>query len=154
MTAPLVLILAFAGGDYTSENAATGVQAPFGEADDGRFEPGTVAASAAAELEPLDAKVLRELGKYVGTVKAVRGTVSGVFAPNGGKVVILNFDRNYRSAMTSPIFSDDFDKWPGGAATVERAYKGKTVLIRGLVTEYRGSAQVKISHPGQIQVIE
>ena len=154
MTTPLVLILAFAGADYTSENAATGVQAPFGEADAGRFEPGAIAASAAAELEPLDAKDLRELGKYVGTVKAVRGTVSGVFAPNGGKVVILNFDRNYRSAMTSPIFSDDFDKWPGGAATVERAYKGKTVLIRGLVTEYRGAAQVKVSHPGQIQVIE
>ena len=154
MIVPLVLCLAVAGGDYESENDAAGVQPPPAERKDARFEPGTIPASDAAKLDPLDAGDLKELGKHVGTVRAVRGTVAATFAPRGGSVLILNFAENYRSAMTAPVFKADFDKWPGGADAIETAYEGKTLLIRGLVTEYRGAAQIKIAHPGQILVIE
>ena len=154
MIPSLIVALACAGADYTSENTADTVQPPPAEAEPGRFEPPTVSAAAAAKLSPLDAKDLAGLKPHVGTVRAVRGTVSAAFVPRGGSVVVLNFDRNYRSAMTAPVFQDHFGKWPGGKSTVERAYRGKTVLVRGLVTEYRGAPQIKIAHPGQIRVIE
>ena len=157
MTAALLLAAAFAapdaGDEFTSENDATGVQPPAGERP-GPFEPPTISKRDAAQLDPVDAKDLRGLGRRVGEVAALRGTCTAVYVPRNGSVAILNFDRNFRSAATVPIFKDHFEKWPGGAAAIEKAYKGKPLLVRGLVTEYRGVAQIKAAHPAQIQIVE
>ncbi|QDT14040.1 hypothetical protein [Alienimonas californiensis] len=154
MFAPAVLCLALFGGEYQSENAATGVQPPFAERAVQPFEPPTIAAAAAEALAPLDARDLEALRGHVGTVKAVRGRCTAAFVPEGGTVVVLNFAENYHEALTAPIFDDHFAKWPGGPAAMERAYIGKTLLVQGLVTEYRGAPQIKIAHPGQALVVE
>ena len=154
MIAPLILIFAAAGGDYVTENDAVGVQAPFDERAGGTLNLPTIAKSAADRLDPLDAGDLKTLGKHVGEVKAVRGTCTAAFVPRGGTVVVLNFAKNYREAMTVPIFKDHFEKWPGGPGAIEKAYKGKTLLIQGLVTEYRGAPQIKAAHPAQLRLIE
>ena len=151
--AALLCALAFAGDDYTTENDATGVQPPV-EQKSGPFDPPTVSQKDADRLAPIDAKRLKELGGHVGEVKAMRGTCTAVFVPGGGSVAILNFDRNFRSAATVPIFKDHFEKWPGGVEAIEKAYQGKELLVQGLVTEYRGAAQIKAAHPAQIRVIE
>ena len=154
MTPPLILLLACAGGDYTSENAAAGVQPPPGERPAEPFAPPTVAAEEAAALDPLAATDLEELGRHVGEVRAVRGVCADVYIPSSGSVVVLNFAENYRDAVTVPVFADHFGKWPGGPAAIARAYEGKTLSVQGLVTEYRGAAQIKAAHPGQIRVVE
>ena len=153
MTAALICALAFAGDDYASENDATGIQPPVGQKT-GAFDPPTVSVEDAGNLDPLDAIDLKGLGGHVGEVKAIRGTCVAVYVPRNGSVAILNFDRNFRSAATVPIFKDHFEKWPGGAASIEKAYKGKELLVQGLVTEYRGAAQIKAAHPAQIRVVE
>ena len=155
-TAALLLALAApaAGDDYATENDATGVQPPVADRDAGAFEPATMSAEDADRLDPVGAKELKTLGGKVGRIAAVRGRCVAVYVPKSGSVAILNFDRNFRSAVTVPIFKDHFEKWPGGPATIERAYAGKDLLVRGLVTEYRGTAQIKAAHPGQIFVVE
>ena len=152
--APLILCVAVFGADYTSENAVTAVQAPFAERATEPFEPPTISASDAERLAPLDPHELKTLAGHVGEIKTVRGKCTAAFVPKGGTVVVLNFDVNYREALTAPIFEDHFAKWPGGAEAIEEAYVGKTLLIEGLVTEYRDAPQIKIAHPGQVRVIE
>ncbi len=153
MITPLALCLALWGGEYQSENVATGVQPPLAERSVAPFEPATISAEAADAFAPLDAHDLTTLADHVGEVKRVRGVCAAAFAPKGGSVVVLNFDAEYQRAITAPIFKDHFAKWPGGPAAIERALVGKTLLIEGLVTEYRGAPQIKLAHPGQVRVI-
>ncbi|MEM9701806.1 MAG: hypothetical protein AAF907_05125, partial [Planctomycetota bacterium] len=148
MLASFTLLLAVSAADYSAENTATGVQTPIDQQVGGRFTAKTISAADARRLNPLGTGDLRTLARYVGEVKTVRGTCTAAFGPRGGSVLVLNFDRNYRNAMTAPIFAADFSKWPGGEKAIERAYVGKTLVIQGLVTEYRGAPQIKIAHPG------
>ena len=152
MTAALLLAAAFAGDDFTSENDATGIAPPVGQRT-GTFDPPTISAKDAAAVDAVDAKKVKDLGRRVGEVAAMRGVCTGAFVPRGGSVVILNFAKNYRNAATAPVFKDHFEKWPGGAKAIEKAYVGKDLLVRGLVTEYRGAAQIKIAHPAQVLVV-
>ena len=154
MTTALFCLLAAAGDGYTSTNEATTVQAALGDRDRPAYTARLADSGTVAGYDPLDASDLDGLRGKVGTVAAFRGTVSQVFVPGRGSAAVLNFAENYREAATAPVFRDSFSKFPGGPDAIEEALKGKTVLVVGLVTEFRGRPQIKIAHPGQVFVVE
>ncbi|MFH5803986.1 hypothetical protein [Alienimonas sp. DA493] len=97
---------------------------------------------AAADAEaptPVAAGALKALPGRVGEVTAGRSRGTATFVPGCGTVVALNFAENSRGALTALIFNDHFAEWPSGPAAIERAAVGKTLLVQGLVTEYRGA---------------
>src|SRR5262249_28650407 len=64
---------------------------------------GKISKTDEAYKSALDAHALEEATKMVGKEGALKGTVTKVFEPRG--VAILNFDQNFRSALTSVVYS-------------------------------------------------
>ena len=79
----------------------------------------------------------------------MKGKVSKIFEPRGGALAILNFDENYRSALTAIVRSENFSKFPDLKALV-----GKTVLLKGKFIEYHGAAEMVLTSPDQVKVVE
>jgi len=49
------------------------------------------------------------------------------------------------------VFAEDYSKFPLPPA---KLYKGKKVWITGEVTDYKGTAQIVVQGPDQIEVFE
>lgn len=77
------------------------------------------------------------------------GTIARVFAPRSNTVVILNFAKDYRSAVSAVVFAKNFAAFPPLAAL-----EGKTVLVTGAVQDYQGSPEIVLTAPGQVKVVK
>jgi hypothetical protein len=72
-----------------------------------------------------------------------------IFEERDGDLLILDFDKNYRTAMTAILRNADFPKFPG-----MRTLESKEILVAGKFTEYQGRAQIELSDPGQIKLVK
>jgi len=109
----------------------------------------TVAASSSAVKSAMDAKDLAGAKTKVGKSASFVGTVSKVFAPKSNKLVILNFDPKYKTAMTAVVFSTSFGKFPDLAAL-----EGKKLLVTGKITEFHGGYEVILDAPTDLKIVE
>jgi len=85
--------------------------------------------------------------KYYGKKVTVTGKV--IDTHDSGKVIFLNFAKDYRNTFTAVIFKSNeykFDVEP------EKYYLNKYVYITGTIKEYKGAPEIIIEEPGQIRV--
>ncbi len=104
--------------------------------------------TAAALKTALDAHDLAGGLKQVDRAGGFKGKVSAVFEPRGGAMAILNFDPEYRTAMTAVVKKDDFGKFPDLKKLI-----GKEVLVTGKFINYQGRAELILTNLAQVEVI-
>ena len=104
--------------------------------------------AAAALKTALDAHDLAGGLKHVDQAGGFKGKVSAVFEPRGGAMAILNFDPEYRTAMTAVVKKDDFSKFPDLKKLI-----GKEVLVTGKFINYQGRAELILTNLAQVGVI-
>lgn len=96
----------------------------------------------------LDAHDLAGAMKLVGSEGAFRGTVDKFYEEPDGDIVVFDFDPNYRTALTAVLRNKDFPKFPD-----VRELKGKEVLLTGKFVDYHGKAQIELTDPKQIKLV-
>jgi hypothetical protein len=97
----------------------------------------------------LDAHDLEGALKLVDKDGAFRGTVSKAFAQRDGSLVILDFDPNFRNALTAVVRSADYAKFPA-----LRDLEGKEIVVTGKFTDFHGKAQIVLTDPAQIKLVK
>lgn len=109
---------------------------------------GAVKKSAAAYQEALDAHDLTAGGKLVGKTGAFRGTVVKVFEGQKGDILILNFDADYKKALTAVLKKPEFGRFPE-----MKQLLGQEVLVSGPFIEYQGRPEIVLTDAAQIRVV-
>lgn len=100
------------------------------------------------ELEEIDAC---EAFNYLNEEKTVFGKVVGTYRSKTN-TIFLNFGKAYPNhCFSAVIFSYSLSKFP---TNPEKYYYGKTVKIRGNITEYGGKPQIVLKNPNQIEIVE
>ena len=84
----------------------------------------------------------------LGQTGSFRGTVTQLFEERDGDLVILDFDKNYRTALTAIVRNADFPKFPD-----LKALEGKEIVVSGKFTDYQGRVQIEVTDPGQIKIV-
>ena len=85
--------------------------------------------------------------KYYEKKVTVTGKVIDTY--DSGKVIFLNFAKDYRNTFTAVIFKSNeykFDVEP------EKYFLNKYVYITGVIKNYKGAPEIIIEEPGQIRV--
>jgi DNA/RNA endonuclease YhcR with UshA esterase domain len=85
----------------------------------------------------------------VGKTAAFIGTVDRTFTPRGNGMVLINFARDYKTAIVGVVRAADFSKFPN-----LNTLKGKKVLITGKVEEYKGKPQVELVRLESIKLVQ
>jgi DNA/RNA endonuclease YhcR with UshA esterase domain len=109
-----------------------------------------------ATVKPTDSSVKAALKasdlagakKLVGKDGAFEGTVVKVFSPKTNGLVILNFDKNYKNALTAVLRVKSYASFPD-----MQTLKGKHVLITGKFEDYKGSTEIQLTKPEQVKLI-
>lgn len=109
----------------------------------------TVEKTDALYKSALDAHDLDGALKLVDKGGAFRGTVTKAFAQRDGSLVILDFDPNFRTALTAVVRSADYAKFP-----VLRDLEGKEIVVTGKFTDFHGKAQIVLTDPAQIKLVK
>ena len=109
---------------------------------------GTVAKSSAEYRSARDAKELAEAKKQLGQRAAFRGTVAQVFSPKGHSVVLLNFAKDYQTALTAAVRKQHFSHFPD-----LNTLKGKEVVVTGAVVDYKGRPELELTSPEQVRLV-
>lgn len=102
-----------------------------------------------ASKSALDAHALADAQKMVDKIGAFKGTVARVFEPRGGAIAILNFDENYRSALTAVLRREHFDKFPALTNLL-----GKDILVSGKFTQFQERVEIVLTNAAQIKIVE
>ena len=110
-----------------------------------KFE--SVSKSDAAWQKALDSHELEAAKKLIGQTGSFRGSVSKVYESRDGDIVILDFDSNYRTALTAVLKKADFSKFPD-----LRTLEGKDIIVSGLFVDYQGKAEIALTAPDQIKL--
>ncbi len=110
---------------------------------------GSIAKTDASVASAIDAHELDKASAMVGKAGSFKGTVVRLFAPNSGTILILNFDRDYKTALTAVVKRANFDKFPDLALL-----EGKQVVISGKFSEFRDAPQMELTSPEQIKIVE
>jgi len=97
----------------------------------------------------LDAHALDLALKQVDKEGSFQGNVTAIFEPRSGGLAIMNFDKNYRTALTALLKGGDFDKFPDLKTLV-----GKDVLVTGKFISYQGRAEIVLTNTAQIKLVE
>jgi hypothetical protein len=97
----------------------------------------------------LDAHALDAAAKQVDKDGAFKGTVAKIFEPRGGAMAIINFDANYRSALTALLRKENFDKFPALTNLAD-----KEVVVTGKFIDYQGRAEIVLTNAAQIKLVE
>lgn len=87
--------------------------------------------------------------KVVGQLAFVYGKV--INTRELGRISFVNFDANRPADFAGVIFSDNRDKFPD---SLDDAYLGKPVRLRGIVSTYQGKPQLVLTEPDQIEVLD
>ncbi len=85
----------------------------------------------------------------VGEIAFISGEIINV--GNAGRVNFLNFDSERPGKFTGIIFEESLSNFPD---SLEEAYKGKIVRIRGRVSLYRDSPQIVLTSGDQIEILD
>ena len=102
----------------------------------------------------MDAENLPGLVRYEGQQVSVKGKVHSTHLANSQKVFTLNLGPDWRTCFKVAIFQDAFGKWDGGVSGIKSMYEGQTVTVEGELRVYRGSPEVIVRVPSQIQVVK
>lgn len=108
----------------------------------------TVKAGDGSVTQALKASDLAGAKKLVGKEGAFEGTVTALYAPGSNALVILNFDKNYRNALTAVVRAKNFAAFPD-----LKALKGKRVLVSGKFEDYQGRPEVALTKLDQLKLI-
>lgn len=148
LTVATLTFTAIAQGDQKSTNRAAAFPKPTRQADVASTNAsfGTITRTDAVYKSALDAHALDEAAKMVGKDGAFKGKVTKIFEPRG--LAIINFDANYRSALTTVVQATNYSKFPTLTKLI-----GKEVVVTGKFSEYQGRAQMAVSEPGQIKIV-
>ena len=76
------------------------------------------------------------------------GTVAKVYIPESNSIVVLDFAKDYDTALTAVVKPDAYKVFPD-----LNKLNGKTIVITGPVTEFHGRPQVVLSQLSQIKVV-
>lgn len=121
----------------------------------GEAKPGTKAEAATseakAEANPAAtgaAITWKEAMGKVGENVVVEGTVMNVKVRKGKAPDMLNFDKNWRESLSVAIFEKE------KFGDVQATYMGKKIRVTGKVTKYRDAAQIKVSDPSQVTILQ
>lgn len=85
--------------------------------------------------------------KLVGKPAVFRGTVVKLFEPDG--LLILNFAKDYRTAITAVLRKRDFSAFPDMGSLLDRE-----ILIHGIVSTHQGRPQIELTKPEQIRLVK
>lgn len=99
-----------------------------------------------------DALPATDLGgalKLVDKPAAFKGTVVKLFEPRGGTMVILNFAKDYKAAITVVLRKSDYGAFPDVASLQD-----KEVLVTGKVTTYQERPQLELTKLEQIKLVK
>jgi hypothetical protein len=110
---------------------------------------GKIGKDATAVKTALDAHDLAGGLKLVEKTNSFRGTVSKLFEPRTGTIAILNFDQDYKTAMTAVVNVENFSKFPELKALV-----GKQILVTGKFIDYHGAPEAVLTNPDEVKVVE
>jgi len=97
----------------------------------------------------LKATDLTAAAKLEGKSASFHGTVVKVYAPDHHKVVVLNFAKDYRTALTAALRPEFYTKFPD-----LRSLEGKHVLVTGKLVPYRGALEVLLTDPKQLKLVD
>ena len=97
----------------------------------------------------LDSHDLAKAKEQADKKGAFKGKVTKVFEPRGGSMAILNFDEKYQTALTAVVRKDNFDKFPDLKTLV-----GKEVVVSGKFIDYQGRAEIILTNPDQVKLVE
>jgi hypothetical protein len=109
----------------------------------------TVAKADALYKRAIDAHDKLSAGKMSGKDGAFKGKVTKLFSPRGGNILILNFDDDYKTALTAVLKKDNFSKFPDLSHL-----EGKEIVVSGKFTEFKGSPQIELIDLKQIAVVK
>jgi DNA/RNA endonuclease YhcR with UshA esterase domain len=106
---------------------------------------------AAAEVvaEKESAISWQDAADYEGQTVTVKGHVVDTY--NSGKVVFLNFDKDYKNTYKVVLFPDAWSLFP---APPEEYFLDKVVRVTGLVEIYQGAPEITVKQPEQIELVE
>lgn len=108
-----------------------------------------VLAISGARAKPIPVYPYTEAPAHIGERASVRGTLVSVYTSPRG-TVFLDFCADYRTCpFSGVIFADNAEKF----GDLSR-YVGKTVTLTGVISSYRGRAEIKLSSPSQFAVSE
>ena len=96
----------------------------------------------------LDAHDLAPAMKLIGSEGSFHGTVDKLYEEPDGDIVVFDFDPNYRTALTAVLRNKDFPKFPD-----VRDLKGKEIFVSGKFVDYHGKAQIELTDPKQIKLV-
>ena len=98
-----------------------------------------------------DANVVSYLdaNRYVGQTKTVEGEIVRTYRYEPGNVIFLNFHDPYQGYFTVIIWRENWKNFPFAP---EVFYKGKEVRVTGLIYDYKGTPQIEVTSPKQIEV--
>ncbi len=97
----------------------------------------------------LDAKNLALATKTVGKTAIFSGVVDRVYLPKSGKTVLLNFAKDYKTALVGSVMAKDYRQFPDLTKL-----KGQRVAVKGKVVLYKGLPQIELSGPGAIRLVK
>ncbi|GAB4262521.1 MAG: hypothetical protein Kow00122_18920 [Thermoleophilia bacterium] len=92
---------------------------------------------------------------HAGEEVTVEGPVVGTYyarSSNGGPT-FLNLGRDYPDPdrFTVVIWERNRGRFPGAPEVI---YRGRTIRVTGVVAVYKGSPQIEVKRPKQIEVVE
>ena len=82
----------------------------------------TVPAAAVAEAKALDAHDLGPAAKLIGKSASFQGVVSQIYTPHGNAIAILDFDPEYKTALTAVVMPENYAKFPNLGDAGRQAY--------------------------------
>ncbi|MBI5206515.1 MAG: thermonuclease family protein [Candidatus Firestonebacteria bacterium] len=92
-----------------------------------------------------------EADKYIGKLCTVKGKVIEVY--EGTKVILLNFDKNYKTDFTILIYKNNLSLFYSEGIDPLKYYINKNVVTYGWIEEYNGP-EIKVDNPFQIEVTD
>jgi len=95
-------------------------------------------------LKPTEVISWRDAAKHIGQYRCVEGRIRRT--KNTGKTCFLNFGA--RNEFVAVIFSRSFARFPSPPETL---YQGKRVRVWGYVEDYKGTPEIIVSSPRQIE---
>ncbi|MFM7322425.1 MAG: hypothetical protein ACKO5K_12995 [Armatimonadota bacterium] len=113
------------------------------------IEFASVSANEVSALGAVGAADIDALRKRADKETSVVGKVVSVFRPDSRSIVLLNFARNYRDAITVGVKSQHFGAFPD-----LRGLEGKQVIVVGKIGLYRERPQILIEKPTQLRIVK
>lgn len=110
---------------------------------------GTVATTAPEYQSALDAHALEAALKQQNKLGAFKGTVTATYEPRSGGLAIMNFDADYKKAISALLRGNDFTNFPDLKKIV-----GKDVLVSGKFMAYQGRAEIVLTNVDQVKLVE